>query len=791
MELTDVLELQNLPFDPLEPMQWFEIIGKTYWEDIGQMCQKFSEGVYEFPFESEASVKSVPPTGIWHRYSDRFWSPIDLDELPEVLVFDLESSCVEEEGRYRPFLACAFGIDGEWYAWQVAPQSAELVPFPMERRIIIGHNIFSYDRRYLECEYLTLKSQHIYVDTLCLATIIYGLGEDDKDNEMIATWKAHKAAAMAGKGTPTWFQHACTAGLEELSYFLLGEKIDKSVREELKKPTSDLFSVVAPSTVLEYCLQDVWTTFKVFRELFTKVNKQFFKSACSWTGLQISGHTRIFLKNWREFLQTNEERYQEIIKSHRELIRGIAEEECRIKPWDSKVRDIDWVLSPRSKWAKQNPGRNPHKWLIALEEKDYSLGVRITVQLLQLRWKGERISYIPKGKSGTWVSDSGEELPHPSGMEANLSSPLCAKYLPHAETGILTSDRISQEQLISLIEESGLLTQWKSYRKRYASVWSYSSEWGDYVICDLNPCGTVTRRATSKLWEVVPGKSKKLGSNATDYLGAPEEYSVVGMDFDAQESGLAVVLTDAQTCQVMSSAWTKMILLGNSKDGTDNHSVIAKRFGIPRNPIAKGVNFAAQYGAGEEKIALTIFAGVKDKTMQECRHLAKDFFLFMKGPNGIARTTFQTLKEYANTPGLRTMILRVRIPESLDVLWAQNQFVTTRNNWTIQSPGQDMLHLLLTGIWAYGQEYDLDYFLLLGKHDAAYFAVRKGQEELFRQCCQSVHYRLKLATMHQARKQAVAFHGVRPTDGKIEDFVPLENHRWFAAIKVGERFSDV
>jgi DNA polymerase gamma 1 len=309
------------------------------------------------------------------------------------------------------------------------------------------------------------------------------------------------------------------------------------------------------------------------------------------------------------------------------------------------------------------------------------------------------------------------------------------------------------------------------------------------VVTNVNPCGTVTRRATSNLWQVLPKETeRKLGSNVMDYLVAPKGYSIVGGDFDAQELGLATVLTDAQVGVVNSSPWTEMILNGDKNLGTDNHSVVAKRFKIPRNPIAKNVNFCLQYGGGLEKIALTIYSGTNDKTYEECLVLAKEYMNFMKGSNGIAKTTFDTLKKYGGTGGIRTMVLGVRIPESLDALWAQKRFTTTRNNWLIQSAGQDMLHLFHVGLWAYSIEYDLDYYPMLNIHDAAYFFVKKGQEELFKKCCQSIHYRLKATIYQQARKQAISLLGY----GELTpDFTTPEKQQWFSSIKVGSRLSEV
>jgi DNA polymerase gamma 1 len=369
------------------------------------------------------------------------------------------------------------------------------------------------------------------------------------------------------------------------------------------------------------------------------------------------------------------------------------------------------------------------------------------VTLLQLEYEGLPIRWEKRGKSFTWLTDAGD-LPHPSGA-ANLGSPLCRDYAAKAKTGIISSRVLSSQQLIKVYEQLAETSQWTGYRKRYREAYTQHREGLQVCTTDIQPTGTVTGRATSNIWVVLPRENEsKIGSNVMRHIVAPDGYSLVYADFTSQESWLATLLTDAAAGKVGSNEWSRAVLYGDSSKQTSIHCLVAKQLGISRHH-AKIANFMAQYFGGVEKFAklLEVNAGLSAK---DAMGKAFEFFTYLKGPQGIAKETFYQLTLEGTVSGNRSILLGRRIPTSLDAANCRKNFTTSRNNWIIQSSGVDCLHALLVGIEVFCQEYLIDAFLLIPVHDAITFAVKKGQEALFEQVLQRSHQLVKQMAYERA-----------------------------------------
>lgn len=803
MKLQDfkLAELVTLPYEDYDTwLDWANQVAGNFWDPLKDLLQKFLQLDPTNPFTVFAldNRQLIPADGRWHRF-ERIpsinWVPIDMEELPDAMVLDFESCREAEDSPYRPFLAIAYGNDNEWYGWTVDPTEAPAVaPFP-KNRLIIGHNVVEYDRRFLSSEYEHLFSGNQYIDTLSLATCLYGLGGDDghdKDNEMIAVYKKFRKDAEDGKPVPAWYSHACTGGLKELCYRLLGVKISKEVRDNLSEVLAmKLYGEIPPYNVQSYCAQDVFYTFILARELFTRCDRTIFSSPISWVGMGQMSQAKAILSNWDSWMEKTEEEVKKVKEFQYNLVGELID--LALKSSQEHYSQLDWKLSPRSKIAKEREFEFPYKWLVKVEgaENPRSLGLDVTVYLSRLMWDGVEIDYRKKGRSGTWWAGD-VRLPHPSGQQdANIGSPYCTDYLSYAQSGRLTSKVIPQETLIALLESLGSITQWTSYKKRYKGLYRLPTKYGEMSVCDVVPAGTVTRRSTSPIWVVLPKSNEdKIGSDVMSNISAPPGFVLCGADFDAQELGLIALLTDAQVGKNRSSEWTKAIIDGDKDFGTDVHSLVSKNVGIPRNPLAKNFVFCSSYGGGKERLTLQAYAGLKGKSIEDCRIIATDFLTYLKGPSGVAKTSFATLKRYSSTPGIRTMILGVKIPESLDCQWAMDMFHTTRNNWNIQSAGVDLLHTLLVVLDAFLIEYEVEAYFFLSIHDAVYFYVKEGQEELFEKLLQSAHYVAKQLAYEQARIQALRLQGVLDTS-MYDTFECPENALFFKGVKFGKTLGDL
>ena len=475
-----------------------------------------------------------------------------------------------------------------------------------------------------------------------------------------------------------------------------------------------------------------------------------------------------------------------------DLITKLAAVFPAYKPTPYKSACFDWTPT------RSGASKNVPKWYKDLSstgtkknpKNPFSVGTNIAVYLLGVLWDGEPIRYRKIGNKGGWVDHRGVPLPHPSGGE-NLGTPFCKDYLAYATAGKLTSSVLSQEQVVEIYRNILLSGQWTQFRSRYHDVYTHESEYEGlkFVKPAINPGGTVTGRAKSTVWVVTPNEKEifdgsiKIGSDMQNYIVPPPGYKVVGADFTSQESWLATLLSDAQAGKIASNPWCRSVLYGDKKKGTDIHSVVASALDIDRSP-AKNCNFAKQYGCGVQKLVIMLMlAGIP---LEVAEHKAQQFVTLLQGPEGIAKAMFGTLRELSQIPAIRTAILGCRVPESLDHTYCGRNFVTTRQNWLIQSAGVDCIHALLTILNAFLIEYEVDAILLLHRHDAVYFAVKEGQEEIFEPCLQQAHYLTKQLAYEQAVAQANQLNKAKGHTVFIPT-PPLEcpdSQKWFDEVKV-------
>jgi DNA polymerase gamma 1 len=207
---------------------------------------------------------------------------------------------------------------------------------------------------------------------------------------------------------------------------------------------------------------------------------------------------------------------------------------------------------------------------------------------------------------------------------------------------------------------------------------------------------------------------------------------IVSADFVSQESRIAVQpLTDCRAGRHNSSPWTKSVMSGNKAEKTDVHNMTAKALGISRSD-AKGINFMIQYMGGMSGLSNQI-ALIKGCPKSQSDSEAAQFMKHLKGPGGIAESTFAALKYQTFVADLRTYLLGVKCPNSINYRYVPDDrsFTTLRGNWPIQSAGVDEKHTLIAIIDIICDKKGIDARFACEIHDrVAYFCPEEQADKL-------------------------------------------------------------
>ena len=284
---------------------------------------------------------------------------------------------------------------------------------------------------------------------------------------------------------------------------------------------------------------------------------------------------------------------------------------------------------------------------------------------------------------------------------------------------------------------------------------------------------------------VLPNSQSKMGSELKSLIQAPEGYKFVGADVDSEELWIASLFGDAiQGLGHGSTVLGKMILTGNKDEGTDLHTMVAKKAGIGRN-VAKAMNYARMYGGGENLAKNTLLQYNKSISGPDASKIIKDMYgstkgvpaikcgekltrefekmgdsgsqVFLKGErlvttsefkdlvsrkphvkywdhetgyflNGTDSEAFNFMSLLAKTIGVNLPTLGSQMPTSIAyAAEVSENFVqgiylgNTKTNWTIQSSGVDYLHLILLSMKWFNEIWKLDVRLVVAIHDEVRF----------------------------------------------------------------------
>ena len=468
-------------------------------------------------------------------------------------------------------------------------------------------------------------------------------------------------------------------------------------------------------------------------------------------------------------------------------------------PWLSQ---LDWsgqevkMTKPKKKGEEPRPVKRQKmpgkpKWykdLFTKNQGDINLTVRTRVAplLLRMAWDGHPLVWsdvhgwtfkVPRDQAWAYLNkniapcDMSEEknkalcddsdhsyfkLPHKDGPTARCASPLAKGYLQHFENGTLSSEYPYAKEAL---EMNASCSYWISSRERIRSQMTvYESDLSPstsksrgptspanrrrqgYILPQLIPMGTITRRAVENTWLTASNaKKNRVGSELKSMIKAPVGYAFVGADVDSEELWIASLMGDAQFKQHGGNALGFMTLEGEKAAGTDLHSRTAKILGISRND-AKVFNYGRIYGAGlsfaqtllkqfnplltdaqVEQTAQNLYKSTKgQKTLRKLLRARS----FWRG--GTESLVFNALEDFAEQDKPRTPVLGAGITEALLRRYiSKGEFMTSRVNWAIQSSGVDYLHLLIVSMDYLIRQYGINARLSITVHDEIRYLVKE------------------------------------------------------------------
>ncbi|PPJ57116.1 hypothetical protein CBER1_00568 [Cercospora berteroae] len=585
-----------------------------------------------------------------------------------------------------------------------------------------------------------------------------------------------------------WVGRASVNSLRDVAKFHCNITIDKARREWFGE--LDRAGIVERlDELLDYCAADVDITHKVYK----KVLSLFLETSphpVSFAALRhLSTEILPVDKSWEAFIANAEATYHRLSSGVQERLVDLTEravaykgepEVYRNDPWLSQLdwsgQEVRMVKGkkkgdpPRPAARQKKPGMPMwYKDLFSTNDAEIALTVRTRIAplLLRMAWDGNPLIWsdkygftfkIPHSHSqkyrdqGMTECDMMEEenlalhddldhtyfkLPHKDGPEARCTSPLAKGYLRYFENGTLSSEYAYAKEAL---EMNASCSYWISARDRIMSQMvvyekehnaSVSSDVG-YILPQVIPMGTITRRAVENTWlTAANAKKNRVGSELKSMVKAPPGYSFVGADVDSQELWIASVVGDSSFRIHGGNAIGFMTLEGTKAAGTDLHSRTAKILGISRND-AKVFNYGRIYGAGLKFAQSLLRQFNPSVTEEQAKITATNLYQETKGAKsgskalrdrkfwrgGTESLVFNKLEDFAEQERPRTPVLGAGITEALMRRFiGKGGFMTSRINWAIQSSGVDYLHLLIISMEYLCKRYNINARLALTVHD--------------------------------------------------------------------------
>lgn len=437
-----------------------------------------------------------------------------------------------------------------------------------------------------------------------------------------------------------------------------------------------------------------------------------------------------------------------------------------------------FIKLPKELSAPEESGKTHENRKARHEFINLSVRTRVAPLLLKLSWEGYPLFWsdkygwtfrVPREKAEPFIKrqmtplefddpdvddrlrmDTDHEyfkLPHKDGPAARCTNPMAKGYLGYFEKGVLSSEYPYAKEALDM---NACCSYWISARERIKNQmviyedqlppsqrFANKSEHkdapvGGFVLPQVIPMGTITRRAVERTWLTASNaKKNRVGSELKAMVRAPPGYVFVGADVDSEELWIASVVGDATFKLHGGNAIGFMTLEGTKSQGTDLHSRTAAILGITRND-AKVFNYGRIYGAGLKFASQLLRQFNPSLTEAETTEIATRLYDATKGAKtnrkslykrpfwrgGTESFVFNMLEEFAEQERPRTPVLGAGITEALMSRWvSKGGFLTSRINWAIQSSGVDYLHLLIIAMDYLTRRFNLACRLAITVHD--------------------------------------------------------------------------
>ena len=662
-----------------------------------------------------------------------------------------------------------------------------------------------YDVKQTRNFYLDTMSLHVAVNGMCSRQrptwMKHMKNRDLRDRIQNETDSAELATllennVLSEEEEELWVGRSSVNSLRDVAKFHCDVTLDKSQRDDFGTLDRALL-LERYDSLLGYCASDVAITHKVYKKVFPG-----FKEVCphpvSFAALRhLSAAILPVDESWNAYLANADATYHRLTGDIEQRLSDLAKKTLESKDDPSKyendpwMQQIDWSGQeikmvkgkkkndpPRPAARQKMPGMPKwYKDLFVKSTADINLTVRtrITPQLLRLTFDGYPLAWSDKygwtykvpnaeivdfeGKAVILCDMSDEKnarlrddtehqylkLPHKDGPTARCVSPMAKGYLQYFENGRLSSE---YDYAKEALEMNASCSYWVSARDRIMSqmvvydkdIKKTSTKRG-YIIPQVIPMGTITRRAVENTWLTASNaKKNRVGSELKSMIRAPPGYHFVGADVDSEELWIASLVGDAKFQLHGGNALGFMTLEGTKTAGTDLHSSTARILGISRND-AKVFNYGRIYGAGLKFAATLLRQFNPNLSEKETEQIAAKLYKETKGAKTARRAlsrhsfwrggtesfVFNTLEEFAESEQPRTPALGAGITEALMRRFInKGAFMTSRINWAIQSSGVDYLHLLIVSMDYLIARYAIDARLAITVHDEIRYLVRSG-----------------------------------------------------------------
>lgn len=599
-----------------------------------------------------------------------------------------------------------------------------------------------------------------------------------------------------------WVGRSSVNSLRDVAKFHLNVAIDKSVRDDFgEMDRAGILGKL--DELLDYCAADVAITHRIYQIVFPNFLEVCPHPVSFAALRHLSSVILPVNESWDAYIANAEATYHRLSDAVQERLVSLAEKALEIKdnqekwsndPW---LKQLDWSGQeikmvkgkkkndpPRPAARQKKPGMPQwYKDLFPKNDSPINITVRTRIAplLLRLAWDGHPMFWsdkygwtfrVPRAEREQYTSkqmiqcDMTDEpvamlkddregvyfkLPHKDGPTARCANPMAKGYLGYFEKGTLSSEYSYAKEAL---EMNASCSYWISARDRimsqlvvydadlHASSKKSKKKGGQiqgYILPQVIPMGTVTRRAVENTWLTASNaKKNRVGSELKAMVRAPPGYSFVGADVDSEELWIASVIGDAIFKLHGGNAIGFMTLEGTKAAGTDLHSRTASILGITRND-AKVFNYGRIYGAGLKFAAQLLRQFNPSLSERETLAIAGKLYTATKGAKtnrkalhnrsfwrgGTESFVFNKLEEFAEQERPRTPVLGAGITEALMSRFiSKGGYLTSRINWAIQSSGVDYLHLLIVSMDYLTRRFNIDARLAITVHDEIRYLVK-------------------------------------------------------------------